>query len=114
MKVLIAVRNISYGGAEILECRLAVALNKRQIHTDLLSQYCLNDFDMESDKRRWQKAGVPEVIWLKAKGLFGVLFSIFRLARIIKKNKYDYVITTNTGLDSIAALTRINCKFNHV
>lgn len=114
MKVLIAVRNISFGGAEILECRLAVALNQKGIHTDLLSQYDLNDFDTENDKNRWLSQGVPSVSWLNAKGVLGLSFSIFRLARIIRKNKYDYVITTNTGLDSIAALAKIICRFRHI
>jgi len=114
MKVLIGVRNISFGGAEILECRLAVALNQKGIHTDLLSQYGLNDFDKEVDKNNWLKQGVPSVNWLNAKGIFGWVFSIFRLARIIRKNKYDFVITTNTGFDSIAAMAKVICRFKHI
>ena len=114
MKVLIGVRNISFGGAEILECRLAVALNQKGIHADLLSQYNLNDFDTEGDRKAWLGRGVPSIEWLNAKGAFGLFFSIFRLAKLIRKNKYDYVITTNTGLDSIAALAKLICKFRHV
>ncbi|HRI19363.1 MAG TPA: glycosyltransferase [Panacibacter sp.] len=114
MSVLIAVRNISGGGAEILECRLAVALNNKGILTDLLSQYSLNDFDKESDVLEWEKAGVPKVQWLNAKGATGIFFSVFRLIKIIRLNKYDYVITANSGLDSIAAIARFFCSFKHI
>ena len=114
MKVLICVRKMSSGGTEILESRLAVELNKTNIYADLLGQYDLGFVDSQQDVTRWEEKGVPKVLWLKSNSFLSIVSAVYRLINIIRSNKYSYVITTNTGLDTIASIARVFVKFKHI
>lgn len=114
MKVLVCVRKISAGGAETLESRLAVELNRIGIEADILSQYSLGYLDSTADAEYWKGKGVHDILWLEANSSSRIPLAVMRLVKLIKRHKYAYVITSNTGLDTIAALARIFVNFKHV
>ncbi|MFD0763862.1 glycosyltransferase family 4 protein [Mucilaginibacter lutimaris] len=89
-------------------------LNKIGVPADILSQYNLGFLDTPNDVKKWKDAGVPQIVWLNANTLGGVFSAVFKLVNLIRTNKYNYVITTNTGLDTIAAIARFFIKFKHL
>lgn len=113
MKVLIGVRRLDIGGAEMLECRLAVHLNKLGIETHLLAQYSEKEFSGKEKSKEWLEAGVPHVHFLNS-GRWGILTALVNLFRLVRNHQYDFVITTNTGLDTIAGMVKIVAPFKQV
>lgn len=114
MKILICVRRLDKGGAELLECRLAQNLNEMGVHTDLAGQYDKNQFDGAVCAAKWNESGVPKIVWLKSNQSFGVLVAIVRLIRIIWNNRYDVIISHHSGLDIIAGAACFLTRTKHV
>lgn len=114
-KALICVRRLDKGGAEILECTLAEELNKLGVETHIAGQYSESDFDGKKTASYWMGRGIPKVYWLKAKKHYDIFCSFFRMASIVRKERFDVVITTNPGLDTIAGLSKfITYNFKHI
>jgi glycosyltransferase involved in cell wall biosynthesis len=114
MRVLVCVRRLDKGGAEMLECRLAQHLNRIGVHADLAGQYDKSQFDGTLCAEKWLALGVPEVVWLKANGALGILTAIIRLIKTIHRNKYDVVISHHSGLDIIASIACFMTGKKHV
>lgn len=113
-RVLVCVRRLDLGGAETLESNLACDLAKIGAETFLIAQYSKKDFKGGEKAHYWKSKGVKEVFFLNAAGILGILKSIFRFFKIVKENKIDIVITSNSGLDSIFGLANFFLKIKHV
>ncbi|MDB5272155.1 MAG: hypothetical protein JWO58_522 [Chitinophagaceae bacterium] len=114
MKVLIAVRRLDKGGAEMLECRLAQYLNTVGIETHLLAQYSEDQFDGDFAAKEWIKKGVLQVSFFNSKNNIGIVKSFLQLFLLLRKQKYDIVISTNSGFDSVIGMLKFFISFKHV
>lgn len=114
MKVLVCVRRLDKGGAEMLECRLAQYLNQAGVHADLAGQYDEKQFEGVLCADKWHALGVPTVVWLESNKPLGIFAAVVRLVKIVRKNKYDVVISHHSGLDIIAGLSCLITGTKHV
>lgn len=113
-KVLICIRRLDRGGAEQLECRLAVELNKLNVEAHLLGQYSADLFEGEKYSAIWQAKGVKKVYWLASQKKHNYLRSLLFLKNLIKTERYDVVITHNSGLDIFVGLCKYIVNFRHI
>jgi len=109
MKVLICVNRLDYGGAEMLECRLACELNRMGVQAHLACQYDDQMAGQAEAAQRWTESGVPCVHWLKMTTKVGILKAPLILSKIIKANSINCVITSTLGTGIVANIaTRYN------
>lgn len=114
MKVLICVRRLDKGGAEMLECRLAVELNKLGIETHIAAQYDEHVFDGLRQKERWMSRGVSRVCFLKSNRFLGILRAFFLLYTLQRKQQYDVIISNNSGSAILVSVVSFFTSFKHV
>ena len=114
MKVLIGVRRLDKGGAELLECRLAQYLNQQGVEAHLLAQYNQQQFNGENASHTWNLRGIPRIYFFNSKNNIGIVKCLFNLFLLIKKEKYDLVISTNSGLDTIIGIIKLFVRFKQV
>ncbi len=98
----------------MLECNLAVGLNKREIISDILAQYDESSFEGAGSRTEWLAAGVQNIFFLKKTSNTSFLNQLFNLISIIKKNRYTHVISSNTGFDTLVSLANRIVKFKHI
>jgi glycosyltransferase involved in cell wall biosynthesis len=110
MRTLYCLRRIDRGGAEQLESGLVVDLNAGGVRCDLACQYEPTSNDDLDASKALRSAGVEEVHWLGASGRGGVALAIARLRKLLIVGRYDVVVTTNPGLDTIAAIARATMR----
>ena len=89
MKVLIFTPQFhQLGGAERSVIELAVELNNRGIHTDVLSMYESKDKIIEEAKENLEANGVPNVHFLGLKvnpSFFSIFKAVYKLRKLVKK-----------------------------
>lgn len=112
--VLILVRRLDRGGAELLECRLAVQLDRLGYKVFLGAQYGLNDFSGQSMSFEWKRKGVQDVLFLNSKGFLGIVFSIIKVIKWQRLFRFQAIISTNTGLQSLIGIASFFIKIHHV
>lgn len=98
MKVLIFTSQFfEIGGIERLAVELAIDLNKRGVHTDLLSMYSDNLPNVKEKTNELLALGIPNIYFL---GLevhpkpIEILKGSIRLNKLVRKNKYNIVETS--------------------
>lgn len=114
MKILVCVRRLDRGGAEMLECRLARELQKMNLETHLACQYTEAIFHGSDKRQQWMDHGIKEVYFLNAVGVFNAIKALFRIIYLQIKNRYDIIITSNSGLDIYVGLVKPFLSFKHV
>jgi len=98
MKVLLFMTQFyNLSGAEKLAVELAEALNRRGIHTDILSLYTEYLPGVAEAKLELLQKGIPEVHFLGCKihpPMLSLFPSILKLRRLVKERQYDIVETS--------------------
>ncbi|MBI5960533.1 MAG: glycosyltransferase family 4 protein [Chloroflexi bacterium] len=112
LRVLICVRRLDRGGAEMLECRLARELSSMGIKADLACQYSPQMEGQQEAAARWLDEGVPAVQWLKMDGIQGIAKSIGLLRHLMQQ--YDLTLTSTHGTDIAASWARMGTVSPHV
>jgi len=98
----------------MLDCRLAVELNKLGIQTDIAAQYS-KKFNGRIETNSWLKKGVLNVHYLNSDFKFGVFHAIYYLIKINNLHKYDAIISTNSGLDTYVVVVKfLKNSFQHI
>jgi glycosyltransferase involved in cell wall biosynthesis len=113
-KILILVRRLDRGGAEMLEARLAAALASLGYDTYLGAQYSDDHFEGKQKAQDWKTKGVCEVFFLDSNRAGGVFKAMIRLIRWQHRFKFDVIISSNTGLATITSFVRWFYKFIHI
>jgi len=93
-------------GAERLGVELAQELNKRKIHTDILSMYTEDMPGVLEAKKELLQRGIPQVHFLRMKvrpSIASIIPAILNLRRLIKEEKYDIVETSMVSPTVLAA-----------
>ena len=95
MKVLIFTPQFhQLGGAERSVIELAVELNKRGIHADILSMYSADTQIMKAARDNLDAMGIPNILFLELEvnpSFWTVFVAILRLRRIVAKENYTVV-----------------------
>ena len=114
MKVLIFTSQFfEIGGIERLAVELAIDLNKRGVHTDLLSMYSDNLPNVKEKTNELLALGIPNIYFL---GLevhpkpIEILKGSIRLNKLVRKNKYNIVETSALTPIVISSLGLPFCK----
>lgn len=98
MRVLIFTSQFTeIGGIERLAVELAVELNRQGIHTDILSMYSGDLSNVKEKSNEIIAMGVPNIYFLNLKihpSPAEIIKGIFRLNKLVRKNKYDIVETS--------------------
>jgi glycosyltransferase involved in cell wall biosynthesis len=106
LKVLIFMTQFCYlGGAERLGVELAEKLNKRGIHTDILSMYTDNLPGVVEAKEVLLNKGIPSVHFLNMHlhpPMVSIIPAILKLRRLIFEQAYD-IVETSFGSTTILA-----------
>ncbi|MBC7486852.1 MAG: glycosyltransferase family 4 protein [Cytophagaceae bacterium] len=114
MKVLICVRRLDKGGAEMLECRLACTLNKQGVEAHVLAQYGKDKFEGEYFSEKWKQQGIPSIYFFNSKNNIGLIKSLWTLFNVLKREKYNVIISTNSGLDTIIGIIRFFLNYKQI
>ena len=95
MKVLIFTPQFhQLGGAERSVIELAVELNKRGIHADILSMYSADTQIIKAARDNLYAMGIPNILFLELEvnpSFWSVFVAILRLRRIVAKENYTVV-----------------------
>lgn len=117
MRVLIFTSQFVCGAAERLGVELAVDLNRKGVHADILSLYS-NEFEGAAEaKESLLKRGVPQCLFLNLTtnpSFLSVIVAIFTFAKLIKLNGYTIVETSSITPAIIASLAGWSVKFKHI
>ena len=109
MKVLIFTPQFhQLGGAERSVIELAVELNNRGIHTDVLSMYESKDKIIEEAKENLEANGVPNVHFLGLKvnpSFFSIFKAVYKLRKLVKSEKYTVVEASMVSPSIISILS---------
>lgn len=107
MKILIFMTQFyQLSGAERLAVELAEELNKRGIHTDILSQYTEDIPGVPEAKQALLRRGIPNVHFLGMKvhpPITSMFPAVARLRRLIREHRYDIVETSMVMPTTLAA-----------
>ncbi len=118
MKVLIFMTRIHNPyGAERLGVELAEELNKRGVHADILSLYTEDLPGVPEAKQNLLHSGIPAVHFLGLKPhppLVSLIPTIWKLRRLIRKNQYDIVETSQLSSTVLAAWATRSMSTRHV
>ena len=118
MKILIFMSQFfQLGGAERLQVELALELNKRGIHTDILSMYTESLPGILDVKNNLLGRGIPDIHFLDMEihsPLTSLFPAILKLRRLIQKNKYDIVETSSISPAVIATWATLTGRTRHV
>ncbi len=118
MKVLIFMTQFyQLSGAERLAVELAEELNKRGIHTDILSMYTEDLHGVAEVKAVLLKKGIPAVRFLSMKihpSIVSMLPAILRLRRLIREEGYDIIETSMVSPTVLAAWATRGTGARHV
>jgi len=99
MKVLIFMSQFyQLGGAERLAIELAEELNKRCIHTDILSMYTEELPGVEDARKDLLERGIPNIYFLGMKvhpPLLSLIPAILKLRSLIQEEGYDIIETSS-------------------
>lgn len=114
MKVLICVRRLDRGGAEMLECRLARELAQIGIEAHLACQYSPTMDGQQIAAERWIKQGVTQIHWLRMETKMGQVQAPFRLRRLLGAIEFDIILTSTHGTDMVSALAAFGTRTRHV
>lgn len=108
MKVLIFTSQFyEIGGIEKLAVELAVDLNKRGIHADILSMYSEDLPNVSHEQQKLLNLGIPNIYFLGLKinpSVLSILKGAFALRKLVKQNGYDIVETSALSPIVIASL----------
>jgi len=113
-KILILVRRLDKGGAELLECRLAVQLASLGYETYLGAQYSSKLFSGRERARLWIAAGVKRVFFLDSDRFVGTVLAVLNLTRLHRRFKFDAIISTNMGLQSLVCISNYFIRTRHI
>ncbi len=106
MKVLVFITQFNQlGGAEKLAVELAEGLNLRGVRTDILSMYTEGLPGVAEAKKSLLHMGIPSVHFLGLNvhpSIVSLLIAIYKLRRLIRKQKYD-VIETSLKIPAVSA-----------
>jgi len=105
------------GGAERLQVELAEALNKRDVHTDILSMYTEDLPGVSEAKRRLHNRGIPAVHFLGMRihpPIASIFTAILKLRRLIREHGYDIVETSMLTPSAIASWAMQGMRARHV
>jgi glycosyltransferase involved in cell wall biosynthesis len=118
MKVLIFTPQFhQLGGAERSVVELAVELNKRGIHTDILSMYTEDIPGVDKAKRYLLKEGIPAVHFLGMHvhpTIVSMFPAIMRLRRLVYEEGYDVIETSMLSPSVIASWALKGLRAVHV
>ena len=113
MKVLVLVSRFDRGGAETLECELAIHLNKIGIESHLAGQFDENHFEGNRFAIKHRERGLENrIFWLHFNK--GIWFGVINLIKLIKKEKYDVIIAHNANLNIVVGISSLFSKFKHI
>ena len=104
-------------GAERLAVELAVELNKRGVQADILSMYNPGLPGVNDSMGSLLSKGIPNVYFLNMKikpSFVSLIPAIFKLRRLIKKNKYDIIETSMLSPTVIASWATLVSRTRHV
>ncbi len=112
MKVLVFMTQVfQFGGAERLSVELAEELNKRGIHTDIMSMYTEDLPGALEAKHNLLRRGIPSVHFLGMRihpRIASILPSIWKLRRLIMEQGYD-ILETSMVFPTILASWATRC-----
>lgn len=111
IKLLIAIRRLDKGGAELLEKRLAENLNSEKINCSILGQYNHTVFNGKIEEEYLNSKDIP-VYWLNTKR--GMWYSIKFLILLIQKEKINFIISHHSGLDILIGIACFFTKAKHI
>jgi glycosyltransferase involved in cell wall biosynthesis len=118
MKVLIFMTQFyQLSGAERLGVELAEELNKRKIHTDILSMYTEDMAGVLEAKEGLLQRGISQVHFLGMKvhpSIASIIPAILKLRRLIKEERYDIVETSMVSPTVLAAWATRGTQSRHV
>lgn len=104
-------------GAERLAVELAEELNKRGIHTDILSMYTEDLPGVKEAKQELLARGIPNIYFLGMKihpPVRSLFPAIFKLRRLIQKQQYDIIETSMMSPSVIASWATLLGNTRHV
>jgi glycosyltransferase involved in cell wall biosynthesis len=118
MKVLVFTTTLcKMDGAERLAVDLAEDLNKRGIHTDILSMYTEDMPGVTEAKQSLLQKGIPNVHFLGMRihpSIASLVPAIWRLRRLIREQRYDIVETSMVSPTVLASWGTRCTKARHV
>ncbi len=114
MKVLICVRRLDRGGAEMLECRLARELSRMGVEAHLACQYSPQMEGQQEAADRWLNDGVPSVHWLRMDNPLGDIQAPLLLHDLIKRFGFEIILTSTLGTDVMGVSSTFGSRARHV
>lgn len=117
VKVLVFTSQFCHGGAERLGAELAIDLNKRGVHADVMGMYT-EKMDRSSEaKSELLRRGVPSVHFLGLEphpSFLQVIKGVLKLNALIRRQGYDIVETSSLTPGIIASCSRFGTSARHV
>ncbi|CAK0757171.1 Glyco_trans_4-like_N domain-containing protein [Gammaproteobacteria bacterium] len=117
MKILIFLPQFLYGGAERLGVELAVDLNRKGVHADVIGMYFENYKHSLEARNELIQRGVPKVFFLGLSpnpSILGLLFGAVRLSQMVREQKYDVIETSSLSTGVIASWACRGTGVRHV
>lgn len=117
MKILVFTSQFCHGAAERLAAELAIDLNRRGIHADVMGLYSEGFEGSKAAKEELLARGVPVVHFLEldpSPSLFRLVASAFKLNGILRRHKYDIVETSSKTPGLVAAWAGFGTPARHL